>query len=153
MTSPSFFWQILSDQRVYARIQEEIKTAVADGTIPATGNISWNEAQNLPYFQACMKEAMRVRPAVGLNIARLVPPEGAEVDGQSFPGGVTIAVNGWVLHRDKSTFGEDADVYRPERWLGDPEEAKRMERYMFQVRTVSNEVLISGGNEADSCRV
>lgn len=149
----SFFWQILSDQRVYARIQEEIKTAVADGTVPATGNVSWNEAQNLPYFQACMKEAMRVRPAVGLNIARLVPPEGAEVDGQSFPGGVTIAVNGWVLHRDRSTFGEDADVYRPERWLGDPEEAKRMERYMFQVRIIWDEVLLSGGNEADNFRL
>lgn len=131
-TMQSFFWHILSDQRVYASIQEEIKKAVADGTIPPTGNISWNESQNLPYFQACLKEAMRVRPAVGLNIARLVPPEGAEVDGQVFPGGVTIAVNGWVLHRDKATFGPDADVYRPERWLGDAEEAKRMERYMFQ---------------------
>ncbi|KAL1862454.1 hypothetical protein Daus18300_008551 [Diaporthe australafricana] len=131
-TMQSFFWQILSDKRVYARIQEEMKKAVADGTIPPTGNISWIESQNLPYFQACLKEAMRVRPAVGLNIARLVPPEGAEVDGQSFPGGVTIAVNGWVLHRDKATFGDDADVFRPERWLGDAEEAKRMERYMFQ---------------------
>ena len=132
----SFFWHILSDPRVYASIQEEIKKAVTDGTIPPTGNISWNEAQNLPYFQACLKEAMRVRPAVGLNIARLVPPEGAEVDGQVFPGGVTIAVNGWVLHRDKATFGEDAGVYRPERWRGDAEEAKRMERYMFQVREI-----------------
>jgi cytochrome P450 len=130
----SFFWHILTDQRVYASIQEEMKKAVADGVIPPTGNISWNEAQNLPYFQACLKEAMRVRPAVGLNIARLVPPEGAEIDGEVFPGGVTIAVNGWVLHRDKATFGPDADVYRPERWLGDAEEAKRMERYMFQVR-------------------
>ncbi|KUI65370.1 Pisatin demethylase [Cytospora mali] len=131
-TMQSFFWHILADKRVYARIQEEIATAVEDGTIPASGNISWAEAQKLQYFQACLKEAMRVRPAVGLNIVRVVPPEGAELDGQFFPGGVTIAANGWVLHRDKATFGEDAEVYRPERWLGDVEEAKRMERYMFQ---------------------
>lgn len=129
----SFFWHILSDRRVYAKIQEEMKNAVAEGKIPPTGNIAWNEAQNLPYFQACMKEAMRVRPAVGLNITRVVPPEGAELDGQFFPGGVSLAVNGWVLHRDRATFGEDADEYRPERWLGDVEEARRMERYMFQV--------------------
>lgn len=132
-TMQSFFYQILSDKRVYAKIQEEFKNAVADGTIPSSGNVSWIEAQNLPYFQACMKEAMRVRPAVGLNITRMVPPEGAELDGIKFPGGVSLAVNGWVLHRDRATFGEDADVYRPERWLGDPEEARRMERYMFQV--------------------
>lgn len=76
---------------------------------------------------------MRVRPAVGLNITRVVPPEGAELDGEFFPGGTTVACNGWVLHRDKETFGEDADEFRPERWLGDEERARRMERYMFQV--------------------
>lgn len=129
----SFFWHVLADARVYSSLQEEIQSAVKSGTIPATGNISWNESQQLPYFQACLKEAMRVRPAVGLNITRRVPPEGAEVDGQFFPGGVSIAVNGWVLHRDRATFGNDAETYRPERWLNDAEEAKRMERYMFQV--------------------
>lgn len=77
---------------------------------------------------------MRVRPAVGLNITRLVPPEGAELDGHFFPGGTSIAANGWVLHRDKATFGMDADEWRPERWLEKgEEEGRRMERYMFQV--------------------
>lgn len=129
----SFFWHILADQRVYTRICEEINIAVDNGTIPPSGNISWAEAQKLHYFQACLKEAMRVRPAVGLNMVRKVPPEGAELDGEFFLGGVTVGVNGWVLHRDKATFGDDADTYRPERWLEDIEKAKVMERYMFQV--------------------
>ena len=141
----SFFWHVLADARVYASLQDEIQSAVKSGTIPPTGNISWNESQQLPYFQACLKEAMRVRPAVGLNITRRVPPEGAEVDGQFFPGGVSIAVNGWVLHRDRPTFGNDADVYRPERWLQDPEEAKRMERYMFQVNQYQNNNFVFSG--------
>lgn len=129
----SFFWHVMSDERVYKILTDEILTAAENGVVPASGNISWNEAQALPYFQACLKEAMRVRPAVGLNICRLVPPEGAELDGRFFPGGTRIAVNGWVLHRDRNVFGNDADVYRPERWLEGAEEAKRMERYMFQV--------------------
>lgn len=129
----SFFWHVLADKRVYNAIQEEMTKAVSEGKIPEKGNISWNEAQGLHYFQAALKEAMRVRPAVGLNISRVVPPEGAELDGQFFPGGVDVSINGWVLHRDPIVFGEDADIYRPERWLGDVEEAKRMERYMFQV--------------------
>lgn len=129
----SFFFHVLSDKRVYARLQDEMATAAADGTIPASGNIAWAEAQSLPYFQACLKEAMRVRPAVGLNITRVVPPEGAELDGLLLPGGVAVAVNGWALHRDRATFGEDADSFRPERFLEDAEQAKRMERYMFQV--------------------
>lgn len=132
----SFFWHVLDSKPVYQSLIRELENAVKAGTIPATGNLSWNESQNLPYLQACLKEAMRVRPAVGLNITRLVPPEGAELDGHFFPGGTTIAANGWVLHRDKEVFGQDADDFRPERWLEDEERAKKMERYMFQVRLI-----------------
>ncbi|OTA68029.1 cytochrome P450 [Hypoxylon sp. EC38] len=131
-TMQSFFWHALSAPKVYRKLIDEIETAVRDGTIPSQGNIQWTEAQNLHYFQACLKESMRLRPAVGVNISRYVPPEGIEVEGRHLPGGTRLALNGWVLHRDKATFGEDADYYRPERWLEDPENAKVMERYMFQ---------------------
>lgn len=129
----SFFWHVLSDKKVYNKLNAELDQAVHDGTIPASGNLSWNESQALPYFQACLREAMRVRPAVGLNITRLAPKEGAELDGHFFPAGTRIAANGWVLHRDRKTFGEDADSFRPERWLEDEERARVMDRYMFQV--------------------
>ena len=131
----SFFYHVLSSPETYKAVLAEIDNAVRDGVIPAQGNITWAQSQNLAYFQAAMKEAMRVRPAVGLNITRLVPPEGTELDGQFFPGGTSIAINGWVLHRDKQVFGEDADAYRAERWLADAEKARVMERYMFQVRS------------------
>ncbi|PKS10948.1 hypothetical protein jhhlp_002707 [Lomentospora prolificans] len=131
-TMQSFFWHVLSDARVRRTLFEEVRTAVAEGRIPPEGNLSWAQSQSLSFFQACLKEAMRVRPAVGLNITRVVPPEGVELDGQFYPGGTVVAVNGWVLHRDKATFGQDADIFRPERWLENEENAKRMERYMFQ---------------------
>ncbi|TAQ87208.1 hypothetical protein B7494_g4464 [Chlorociboria aeruginascens] len=131
-TMQSLFWHILSSPHVHATLIQEIQNAMNTGIIPTSGNLSWGEAQSLPYFQACLKEAMRVRPAVGLNITRIVPDEGAELDGHFFPGGTRVAVNGWVLHRDRATFGVDADIYRPERWLEDGERGKRMERYMFQ---------------------
>lgn len=138
----SFFFHLLSDKRVYAKLLDEFAQATSDGTIPLSGNITWNEAQRLDYFQACLKETMRLRPAVGLNIARIVPPEGAELDGEFFPGGVHVAVNGWVLHRDKATFGQDADAYRPERWLTDVEEARKMERAMTQVSLTPFEISV-----------
>ncbi|WYZ35961.1 hypothetical protein EsH8_X_000608 [Colletotrichum jinshuiense] len=131
-TMQSLFWHVLSSPYIHSTLVMEILKALDAGALPLTGNISWKEAQGLPYFQACLKEAMRIRPAVGLNITRVVPPEGAELDGHFFPGGTQVAVNGWVLHRDKRIFGEDADEFRPERWLEDDEKARRMERYMFQ---------------------
>ena len=128
-TMQSFCHSVLRDPRIYANIKKEIDQATAAGKLSEMPQ--WNEVQALPYFQACLKEAMRVRPAVGLNITRLVPAEGTEIDGTWYPGGTRVALNGWVLHRNEQIFGRDPKVYRPERWLeGD---AKNMERYMFQV--------------------
>ena len=128
-TMQSFCHSVLRDPAIYAKLKKEIDEASASGQL--SDMPQWNEVQSLPYFQACLKEAMRVRPAVGLNITRVVPPEGRELDRTWFPGGTQVALNGWVLHRDASIFGNDPKVYRPERWLeGD---AKNMERFMFQV--------------------
>ena len=131
----SFSYHVLRDPAIYAKLKGELDEATAGGKL--SDMPQWSEAQALPYFQACLKEAMRLRPAVGLNICRLVPPGGAEIAGQFFPGGVRIALNGWALHRDKETFGHDPEVFRPERWIeGD---AKTMERFMFQVGDLSHD--------------
>ena len=48
-----------------------------------------------------------------------------------------VGINAWVAHRNISVFGEDADTFRPERWL----EAKQngrvalMDTYFFAVGT------------------
>ena len=128
-TMQSFCHHVLREPAIYSRIKKEIDDATASGELSEMPQ--WNEVQNLAYFQACLKEAMRVRPAVGLNITRHVPPEGAEIDGKRFPGGTRVAINAWVLHRDTEIFGKDPKKYNPDRWLeGD---AKNMERYMMQV--------------------
>ena len=131
-TMQSFCHHVLREPAIYKRLKQEIDEATESGKLSEMPQ--WNEVQALPYFQACLKEAMRIRPAVGLNITRLVPPEGSEIDGVWYPGGTRLALNGWVLHRNQAVFGRDVKVYRPERWLeGD---AKNMERFMFQVRKV-----------------
>jgi len=127
-TMQSFCYHILKNPAVYDKICAEIDAADKEGRL--SDIVQYNEAQQLTYFQAALKEAMRVRPAVGLNITRHIPPEGAEIDGQRYPGDTRVALNAWVLHLDQGAFGKDADTYRPERWLeGDP---KQMERHMYQ---------------------
>ena len=32
-------------------------------------------------------------------------------------------MNAWVVHRNKDTFGPDADTYNPDRWLKQPHES------------------------------
>lgn len=58
---------------------------------------------------------------------RIVPPSGATICGEYFPPGVTVGCNPYIVHRDRGVFGEDADVFRPERWL-EEKRAKEMDK-------------------------
>ncbi|KAH7110257.1 cytochrome P450 [Dactylonectria macrodidyma] len=69
------------------------------------------ESQQMPYLQAVIKEALRLHPATGLPLERVVPEGGATISGRFFPEGVT--------RRDENIFGDDADVFSPKRWLVD----------------------------------
>jgi hypothetical protein len=53
-----------------------------------TEPITFNQAQQLPYLQAVIKEALRVHPATGLTLGRVVPSGGYTIAGQFFPAGV-----------------------------------------------------------------
>ncbi|KAL2428954.1 Cytochrome P450 monooxygenase cicH [Exophiala dermatitidis] len=127
-TMQSFFYLLLNHPRVYTTLQQEIDRAQEAGQLSPM--ITYAEALKLEYFQACLKEAMRIRPAVGLGIYRKLPPQGTTIDGQFFPGGTEVAVNGWVLHRDTSVFGEDVEEYRPERWF--EKDSKLMTSHLYQ---------------------
>ena len=39
----------------------------------------------MPYLQACIKEGLRMHPATGLPLARVVPKGGATICGRYFP--------------------------------------------------------------------
>ena len=85
---------------------------------------------------AVIQETLRFHPNTGTIIERQVPKEGAVIDGYTLPGGTVVGVNAWVLHRDAGLFGDDADSYRPERWI-EASRAQRieMERHLFTVRS------------------
>jgi cytochrome P450 len=129
----SFFYYVLNSQSVYTRLLEEVDAMYEKAGAPQL--LEWSDSQQLEYFQAALRESMRLRPGVGVDISRLVPPGGAVIDGQKYPGGTSVAFNAWVLHRDEETFGPDVESFCPERWL-DKEKAKTMDRFMFQVSLV-----------------
>ena len=88
----------------------------------------------MPYFQACMREALRMHPAVGLLLERIVPLEGATISGAFLPGGTIVGINPWVAARDKNVYGADVDVFRPERWIeADERTLKLMDRNWLAV--------------------
>ncbi|WPG97873.1 Hypothetical protein R9X50_00065500 [Acrodontium crateriforme] len=104
--------------------------AEIEASFPNTDtHITFKEAQGLPYLQAVIREALRMHPATGLCLERDVPKSGLELNGHFLPAGTIFGANSWVLHYSKAIFGEDADVFKPERWLEtDVERLKEMNR-------------------------
>lgn len=83
---------LMTHPEAMAKLREEVEEQVGESLDNGKG-ITFQEAQKMPYLQACIKEALRLHPATGLPLARVVPPEGAVLAGQHFPGGVSDKPN------------------------------------------------------------
>lgn len=90
-------------------------------------------AQKLPLLDAVIKEVFRLWPALGMQLMeRVTPPEGAHILGEYVPGNTIVSCNSWIMHRHKPTFGEDADIFRPSRWLlATPDRLQSMNKAML----------------------
>jgi len=78
-----------------------------------------------------MYEGMRIHPPAQILMVKRTPPEGDSVLGHHIPGGTKIAWNQFALMRDKELFGDDAYLFRPERWLAvGSEKRQEMERHV-----------------------
>jgi len=84
--------------------------------------------EHCPYYIACVKESMRLSPPTPANASRIYDGEGGEmvINGKPLPKGIEVAMNAWIVGRDKEVYGEDAEVWRPERWLEASEEEKKL---------------------------
>lgn len=70
-----------------------------------------------------------------LTLIRVAPQGGIVIGGHHYQEGTNIGMNAYVVNRHKPTFGEDADSWRPERFLvADPALKKRRENGMMTVR-------------------
>ena len=127
ITLRAILYHLMKNPQTMARLQKEIDLATVEGSA-SSPCVTWSESQKLPYLNAVVKEGLRIHPAVGLPLERIVPAQGLVLYGKSFPPRTIVGVNPWVILRDKEIFGDDAESFRPERWLeADPEAKKRME--------------------------
>ena len=101
------------------------------------------EVKNLPYLNATIWEVMRLRHVTAGSLRR-TPPGGTVLCGVHIPGGVSlffqhdeilltmhfqydICSSIMTVHLSKEIYGEDAELFRPARWLeAEPEQLKRM---------------------------
>ncbi|KAF2850607.1 cytochrome P450 [Plenodomus tracheiphilus IPT5] len=111
---------ILTNPRIYAKLRAEIDKGIEQGRISSP--ISDVEARKLPYLQAVIREGLRIMPPASGAFFKQVPEGGDVIDGKFVPAGTQIGSSPLGIHRSKRIFGVDADLFRPERWIGCGEE-------------------------------
>ncbi|KAL4788212.1 cytochrome P450 [Aspergillus varians] len=105
-------YYLAKDPYTYRKLVSELTSASL--ALPA----QWKDIRDLPYLDAVIRESMRVNPGIAMVFERVAPPGGYTLpDGRYIPAGTKVGINPAVTNRDYGVFGEDADVFRPDRWL------------------------------------
>ncbi|KAJ3962449.1 hypothetical protein N0V92_000826 [Colletotrichum tropicale] len=75
------------------------------------------DAKDEPDLLAVIYESLRVHPPFTGLLMKQVGPEGDVHEGTFLPPGTRVAHDTWSVTHDTQLFGEDAHIFRPQRWL------------------------------------
>jgi len=129
----------------YGALKRTVADAIAAGNVPADRPITFEQALKLPYLQAVILEALRMRFPVNYGNYKAVPPGGDTIKGVYFPAGTAIGHNSLAVTRNSEVFGKDVNLFRPERFM-EPECDAETKAY----RVRSMDILFGGGRWACS---
>ncbi|EAW12076.1 cytochrome P450 [Aspergillus clavatus NRRL 1] len=121
---------LLTHPAAYRRMMKEIDSVSAQGLlsdpVPQYDEIT----AYLPYYVACVRETLRLNPPAPNIFPRYVSEPGLDLYGRFAPAGTEVSGNPWIMQRNPAMYGEDAEEFRPERWL-DADKAKVYNKYLF----------------------
>lgn len=119
-------------------VDEAYEALAASGQESAELNL--REMERLPFLSACVQEATRMCPSIVWQLPREAPESGITIAGHYIPPSATLSMSPMAHNRSKEIFGDDADEWRPQRWLpvgdqleGKSERQRRMEKYNVTV--------------------
>lgn len=105
---------------MWKKLQDEI--AFLNGQQP-----TFEQIKDMKYLKAFLNESLRLHPVVPANSREALEdttlPVGGGPDGKSpvfIKKGQLVAWSVYAMHRRKDFYGEDAEEFKPERWLDDP---------------------------------
>jgi hypothetical protein len=88
ITLAAALYHLIRNPDSMRKLQHELDEATRRGELSQVATFA--EASKLPYLQAVIKETLRIHPAVGKLLSRVVPAGGKELAGHYFPEGVSV---------------------------------------------------------------
>ncbi|KAH7341337.1 cytochrome P450 [Rhizoctonia solani] len=133
---------VASNPQVQKKLQQELDSIRASADVgefeqtkSTYGLADYEQIKNLPYLNACVKEALRLYSTIGAGLPRVVPAgKTLTIAGETFNEGSVISIPSYSTNRS-NVWGADPDTYRPERWLEDS--ATSLNKYFVPFSTGS----------------
>ncbi|KAG8933005.1 hypothetical protein FRC00_013746 [Tulasnella sp. 408] len=126
-TSTTLTWLLYDlahpeNQRVQTKLREELQSVPTDRP-------TIDELNGLPYLDAVVRENLRLNSALDATFrcagqdtsipvsTPYIDKSGVERREVGVGAGEQIVIPIWLINRDKEIWGEDAEEFKPERWL------------------------------------
>jgi len=113
-SSCAITYYLALNPRAQSKLQEELDNALGHEDHPIASS---EVVKRLPYLEAVINEALRLHSTSSMGLPRIAPEGGLHVSGKFFPEGTVLSVPSYTIHRDPGVWGNDVDVFRPERWF------------------------------------
>lgn len=123
------FYALAREPHVYDKLKSEISFIMShDVGIKVGLSQTPGEAQlsQMHYLDAIIYETLRLFPPVPINgrtcSESTTLPFGGGIEGEEptfIPRGTLICFSTYGTHRSRKHWGEDAGIFKPDRWLGD----------------------------------
>ncbi|KAF7557144.1 hypothetical protein G7Z17_g912 [Cylindrodendrum hubeiense] len=107
-------WHLLRHKDTYDNLAKEVRSAFS-----SIDEITYQQAQYLPYLRAVIEESLRILPPNSGFIPRQVLKSNRPfiLHDITLPAGTEVGIANMALHRNPLYF-EEPDKFIPERWIG-----------------------------------
>ncbi|WOH09464.1 hypothetical protein DCAR_0728921 [Daucus carota subsp. sativus] len=118
-----FLYVLCQNPLIQEKLVQEIRTVISDQGDRASvddflANITDEILEKMHYLHAALTETLRLYPAVPLD-GRCADKDDTLPDGYKLTKGDSVYYLAYAMGRSHDIWGEDAEEFRPERWLVD----------------------------------
>jgi cytochrome P450 len=118
-------YELLRNPEMVERLKSEFQAAWPNLSLPP----SMEALDACLYLTALIKESLRFTPPPG-RLSRYNPREVEHYKEYEFPPGTIISTSLSMVCKDPNIWGSDAEVFRPERWIGKENENGRLDQWV-----------------------